>query len=79
VIGQYAAVFISLIMTLANTIGAVAQSQNGTNETNIGGNQNVSGNISAFGVTRSYDPRTVEEIDATVNETELQNPRDWLD
>jgi hypothetical protein len=78
-IGQYTAVLIAII-TLANTISVIAQSQNETNEMDIVENQSVSGNISAFGVIRSYDPRTVDdptmmiipEQDRTLNETELK-------
>jgi hypothetical protein len=77
-IGQYTAVLIAII-TLANTISVIAQSQNETNETDIGRDQSVSGNISAFGVARSFGPRTVDdsalvigELDRTVNETELR-------
>ena len=77
-IGRYVAVLIAIIMALVNTISVTAQSQNETNETVIGENQSVSGNISAFGVVRSYGPRTVDdpamvisELDRTLNETEL--------
>jgi hypothetical protein len=77
-IGQYAVVLIAIIIALVNTISVIAQSQNETNEMDIGENQSVSGNISAFGVARSYDPRTVEdpamvisEQDRTLNDTEL--------
>ena len=42
-------------------------------------NQSVSGNISAFGEVRSFDPRTAEdpamvisEPDITLNETQLE-------
>jgi hypothetical protein len=81
-IGQYAAVLIAIIMALVNTISVIAQSQNETNETIIVENQSVSGNTSAFGVVRSYDPRTVDDpamvisgLDRTLNETEVkQNP-----
>jgi hypothetical protein len=50
-IGQYAAAFvlILIVMTLVNTINAIAQDQNITNETDIGENQSVSGRISGFG------------------------------
>jgi hypothetical protein len=77
-IGQYTAVLIAII-TLANTISVIAQSQNETNETDFGGDQSVSGNISAFGVARSFGPRTVDDsamvnsqLDITLNETELE-------
>ena len=43
-------VLIAIIMALVNTISVTAQSQNETNETVTGENQNVSGNISVFGV-----------------------------
>ena len=50
-IGQYAAalVLILIVMTLVNTINAIAQDQNINNETDIGENQSVSGRISGFG------------------------------
>ena len=77
-IGQYTAVFIAII-TLANAISVIAQSQNETNETDIEGDQSVSGNISAFGVVRSFGHRTVDdsamvnsERDITLNETQLE-------
>jgi hypothetical protein len=44
-IGQNAAALVltHLVMTLVNTINAIAQGQNITNETDIGENQSVSG------------------------------------
>ena len=79
-IGQYVAVLIAIIMALVNAISVIAQSQNETNMTVTGENQSVSGNISAFGVVRSYSPRTIDdpsmmiilEQDRTLNETELE-------
>ena len=77
--GQYVAALIVIIMALVNTNSVIAQSQNETNETVIVENQSVSGNISAFGEVRSFDPRTVEdpamvisEPDITLNETQLE-------
>ena len=77
--GRYAAVLIAIIITLVNTISVTAQSQNETNGTVIVENQSVSGNISAFGVFRNFDPRTVEdpamvisEPETTLNETQLE-------
>jgi hypothetical protein len=65
---------IAIIMALVNSISAIARSQNETNETDIGGDQSVSGNISAY---RSFGPRVangptlvIGELDRTVNETE---------
>ena len=79
-ISQYAAVSIVIIMALSNSISVIAQSQNETNETDIGVNQNVSGNVSGFGITRSYGPRAVEDSttvmsdqEITLNETENLN------
>ena len=76
------AVLIAIIIALVNSISVIAQSQNETNETVIVENQSVSGNTSAFGEVRSFDPRTVDdsamvisELDRTLNETEVkQNP-----
>jgi hypothetical protein len=59
-IGQYAAVLIAIIMALVNTI-SVAQSQNETNEMDIGENQSINGNISAFGPVRDFGPRVVDD------------------
>jgi cell division protein FtsN len=44
-----ATVLIVFIMALVNTINVTAQSQNETNETDIGENQSVSGRISGLG------------------------------
>ena len=62
-IGQYAAalVHILIVMTLVNTINAIAQGQNITNETDIGENQSVSGRISGFGGDLGFGPRVVDE------------------
>jgi hypothetical protein len=62
-IGQYAAalVLILIVMTLVNTINAIAQGQNITNETDIGENQSVSGRISGFGGDLGFGPRVVDE------------------
>jgi hypothetical protein len=48
-------------MTLVNTINAIAQDQNITNETDIGENQSVSGRISGFGGDLGFGPRVVDE------------------
>jgi hypothetical protein len=79
-LAQFTAVLIAFIMASVNTISVIAKGQNETNEMDIVENQSVSGNISGFGVTRSYDPRTVDdpammiipEQDRTLNETELK-------
>jgi hypothetical protein len=47
-IGQYIAVLIAII-TLANTISVIAQSQNETNETDIGGSKRKRQYISIWG------------------------------
>ena len=62
-IGQYAValVLILIVMTLLNTINAIAQGQNITNETGIGENQSVSGRISGFGGDLGFGPRVVDE------------------
>ena len=62
-IGQYAAalVLILIVMTLVNTINAIAQGQNITNETGIGENQSVSGRISGFGGDLGFGPSVVDE------------------
>ena len=65
-IGQYAAVIAAIILALANTISVIAQSQNETNETDIGENQSVSGRISGFGEELGFGPRVVDDP-ATVN------------
>ena len=59
--GQYAAVLIAIIMALVNTISVTAQSQNETNETDIGENQSVSGRISGFGGDLGFGPRVVDD------------------
>jgi hypothetical protein len=48
-------------MTLVNTINAIAQGQNITNETGIGENQSVSGRISGFGGDLGFGPSVVDE------------------
>lgn len=65
-IGQYAAVIAAIILALANTISVIEQSQNETNETDIGENQSVSGRISGFGGELGFGPRVVDDP-ATVN------------
>jgi hypothetical protein len=60
-IGQFTAVLIPIIIALVNTIGVIAQSQNETNETDIGENQSVSGRISGFGGDLGFGPRVVED------------------
>jgi hypothetical protein len=62
-IGKYAValVLILIVMTLVNTINAIAQGQNITNETDIGENQSVSGRISGFGGDLGFGPRVVDE------------------
>jgi hypothetical protein len=64
-IGQYAAalvlILILTVMTLVNTINAIAQGQNMTNETDIGENQCVSGRISGFGGDLGFGPSVVDE------------------
>ena len=62
-IGQYAAMLIVIIvvMILVNTINVIAQSQNITNETDIGENQSISGRISGFGGDLGFGPRVVDE------------------
>jgi hypothetical protein len=64
-IGQYAAalvlILILIVMTLVNTINAIAQGQNITNETDIGENQSVSGRISGFGGDLGFGPKVVDE------------------
>jgi hypothetical protein len=59
-IGQYAIMLIAIILGLVNTSSVIAQSQNETNETNIGENQSVSGRISGFGGGLDFGPRIVE-------------------
>ena len=60
-IGQFTAVPIAIIIALVNPIGVIAQSQNETNETDIGENQSVSGRISGFGGDLDFGPRVVDE------------------
>jgi hypothetical protein len=60
-ISQYAAVLTVIIMTLINAPSAIAQSQKGTNETDIGENQSISGRISGFGGDLGFGPRVVDE------------------
>jgi hypothetical protein len=60
-IGQYAAVIAAIILALANTISVIAQSQNETNETDIGENQSVSDRISGLGGDLDFGPRVVDE------------------
>jgi hypothetical protein len=52
---------IAIIMTLLNTNSVIAQSQNETNETDIGENQSVSGRISGFGGDLGFGPRVVDD------------------
>jgi|GEM_PF-1061075 hypothetical protein len=59
--GQYAAVIAVIIMALVNTINVVAQSQNETNETEIGENQSISGRILGFGGDPGFGPSVVDE------------------
>jgi hypothetical protein len=47
-INPYAAILTVIIMTLINASSVLAQSQNETNETGIGENQNTSGRIAAL-------------------------------
>jgi hypothetical protein len=65
-IGQFTAVLIAIIIALVNTISVIAQSQNETNEMDIGENQSVSGRISGFGGDLGFGPRVVDDP-ATVN------------
>ena len=59
-IGQFTAVLIAIIIALVNTISVIAQSQNETNEMDIGENQSVSGRISGFGCELGFGPRVVD-------------------
>ena len=59
-IGQFTAVLIAIIIALVNTISVIAQSQNETNEMDIGENQSVSGRISGFGGELGFGPRVVD-------------------
>jgi hypothetical protein len=60
-ISQYMAVLIIIIIAPVNTINVIAQSQNQTNETQIGRNQTVSGRISGFGGDLDFGPRVVDK------------------
>jgi hypothetical protein len=60
-IGQYAPVYIVIIVALVNTSNVIAQSQNETNETDIGENQSVSGRISGFGGDLDFGPKVVDD------------------
>ena len=60
-LGRYAAVLIAIIMALVSAISVIAQSQNETNETDIGENQSVSGRISGFGGELGFGPRVVDD------------------
>jgi hypothetical protein len=46
---------------LVSAISVIAQSQNETNETDIGENQSVSGRISGFGGDFGFGPRVVDD------------------
>jgi hypothetical protein len=59
-IGQFTALLIAIIIALVNTISVIAQSQNETNEMDIGENQSVSGRISGFGGDLGFGPRVVD-------------------
>jgi hypothetical protein len=61
-IGQYAPVYIVIIVALVNTSNVIAQSQNETNETDIGENQSVSGRISGFGGDLDFGPKVVDDL-----------------
>jgi hypothetical protein len=52
---------IAIIMVLLNTNSVIAQSQNETNETDIGENQSVSGRISGAGGDLGFGPRVVDD------------------
>jgi hypothetical protein len=52
---------IAIIMALINTNSVIAQSQNETNERDIGENQSVSGRISGFGGDLGFGPRVVDD------------------
>jgi hypothetical protein len=60
-IGLLLAVIIAIFMALLNAINVIAQSQNETNETDIGENQSVSGRISGFGGDFGFGPRVVDK------------------
>jgi hypothetical protein len=53
-------------MALVSTINVIAQSQNETNETDIGENQSISGRMSGFGEGLDFGPRVVDEPPITV-------------
>ena len=59
-IGQFTTVLIAIIIALVNIISVIAQSQNETNEMDIGENQSVSGRISGFGGDLGFGPRVVD-------------------
>jgi MFS superfamily sulfate permease-like transporter len=59
-IGLLIAVIIAIFMALLYAINVIAQSQNETNETDIGENQSVSGRISGFGGDFGFGPRVVD-------------------
>jgi hypothetical protein len=52
---------IAIIMALLNTNSVIVQSQNETNERDIGENQSVSGRISGFGGDLGFGPRVVDD------------------
>jgi hypothetical protein len=52
---------IVIIVALVNTSNVIAQSQNETNETDIGENQSVSGRISGFGGDLDFGPKVVDD------------------
>ena len=60
-IGQFTAIIIAIIIVLVNTISIIPQSQNETNEMDIGENQSVSGRISGFGGDLGFGPRVVDD------------------
>jgi hypothetical protein len=60
-IGLLIAVIIAIFMALLNAINVIAQSQNETNEMDIGENQSVSGRISGFGGDLGFGPRVVDD------------------
>jgi hypothetical protein len=62
-------------MTLVNTINAIAQGQNITNETDIGENQSASGRISGFGGDLGFGPRVVDRPPITPIYCQLQANR----
>lgn len=60
-ISQSVAVLTVIIITIINVPSAIAQSQNETNEADIGENQSISGRISGFGGDLGFGPRVVDE------------------